>query len=212
MPRDLDELRAIYEDFLRWFDNHNEEVIGGYAGGGMDRVQFKWLQQEIDANRDKICLIFSHHGPHSFLQMGDNVSGDQFKALLRRYENVAAHISGHTHNNYIYAEKGSEGGYWHIATCALIEYPQEWRRITLRDNGDGTGSLICEMHSHEHKEALRLSVIDPFMLQIVGVLGLAPAVRVAQALHLTGEAPLLAAARINDNHFAGRLGVLVDEG
>ncbi len=161
-PRDLDELRAIYEDFLKWFDNHNEEVIGGYASGGMDQVQFRWLQQEIEANRDKICLVFSHHGPHSFLQMGDNISGDQFKTLLRSYDNVAAHISGHTHNNYIYPEKGSEGGYWHIATCALIEYPQEWRRITVRDNGDGTGSLICQMLSHDQDEALRLSVIDPF--------------------------------------------------
>lgn len=131
------------------------------AKGVLDQRQFDWMKQDIEANAGKLCIIFAHHpAPAYFGEWDDNqsaVSAQEFMDTLLGYPNVIATVDGHTHYNHIEAVKKAEGagGYWDINTCSVIEWPQEWRRITVRDNGDGTGSIICHMVQNTCAECLK---------------------------------------------------------
>jgi 3',5'-cyclic AMP phosphodiesterase CpdA len=122
--------------------------------GMLSQAQFGWMQDEIRNNAGKLCIIFAHHGPDSFVPLVTDqntkyVSAQKLKESLKTYANVIAFVSGHTHMNRIIAETTADGsGYWDINTCGVADWPQEWRRITVRDNGDGTGTIICRMHSY----------------------------------------------------------------
>jgi len=151
----------ILKLFTRWLETQTHEVIGGIAQGTLDRDQFAWMKQEIEENSNKLCLLFSHHGPNSFLSPIGNVTPNELKNTLCSYDNVIAHIFGHIHRNLITKEENAYGNYWSVSTCSIIEYPQEWRRISLWDNGDGTGLLSCRMFRHEYGESLNASMNDP---------------------------------------------------
>lgn len=142
---------------------------GDLSKGTLNRAQFEWMKSEIEDNPDKLCLIFSHHGPRSFRpfnefqrRFGKNIPPEEFRDILASYENVIAHINGHTHENHIEAvEDGNGSGYWDINTCSIIDWPQEWRRIAIWDNGDGTGIIKCRMLQHEDGECLDVAYNDP---------------------------------------------------
>ena len=151
----------ILKIFIRWLETQTHEVIGGIAEGTLDRDQFAWMKQEIEENSNKLCLIFSHHGPDSFLSPIGNVTPNELRNTLCSYDNVIAHIFGHNHHNLIIKEENAYGNYWSVSTCSIIEYPQEWRRISLWDNGDGTGLLSCRMFQHEYSDSLNVSMNDP---------------------------------------------------
>jgi|GEM_PF-737987 len=142
---------------------------GDLSKGTLNQAQFEWMKAEIEDNPAKFCLIFSHHGPRSFRpfnefqrRFGKNIPPEEFRETLASYENVIAHINGHTHENHIEAvEDGNGGGYWDINTCSIIDWPQEWRRIAIWDNGDGTGVIKCHMFQHEDSDCLRVAENDP---------------------------------------------------
>ena len=128
----------------------NDGMIGGLPQGTLDTAQADWLEQELTAHPDAICLIFSHHGPDSFMSPPGNLTGETFVQLLERHANVVAHIHGHTHENRIVKRhtlpsEGDVPGYWDITTASLAEYPMEWREITILAHEDGTGTLSCRM-------------------------------------------------------------------
>lgn len=122
--------------------------------GILSQDQFAWLQAEIKAHADQLCIIFGHHGPDSFSTFVTDknmyyVSANKLKESLKTFDNVIAFVSGHTHMNRITTVTTADGrGYWDITTCGVADWPQEWRRITVKDNGDGTGTLTCSMHSY----------------------------------------------------------------
>ncbi len=135
--------------------------------GALDMTQFDWMKDEIEANDDKLCVIFSHHSPKEFHPLAGIapqpifVSAEEFENTLGSYENVIAHINGHTHANRVIPIKTDNGGYWDINTCSIIEYPQEWRNIGIKDNSDGTGTISCAMVQHENTECIEIALTDP---------------------------------------------------
>ncbi len=134
------------------------------AGGVLDRTQYDWMVRDIEANRERLCVIFSHHNPvGSFADVMSQVSAVRLKKTLCSYENVIAHVNGHTHVNKIspVSYAGLPGGYWNINTSSIIEWPQEWRDITVKDNGDGTGTISCRMVRHGDAESLDVTGSDP---------------------------------------------------
>jgi len=155
-------LKELIDDFETFAKNaydlqdldfsFNDGIVGGLCEGTLDRVQHKWLKSEIEANQDKLCLIFSHHGPDSFLSPKGNVKPCELINTLQNYPNVIAHIHGHTHNNLIEPsfnvnrKAENNGGYWDITTSSLAEYPMEWRQIKISIKRDGTGVIKCRMH------------------------------------------------------------------
>ncbi|MDD5712546.1 MAG: metallophosphoesterase, partial [Smithellaceae bacterium] len=149
--------------------NYRREVIPGqkplmgaetFSGGLLDERQRDWMRRDIEAHPDKLCLVFSHH-PEPMIVLGslecdqdDDVTIDLTK-ILSSYPNVVAHINGHAHENHITPVANSTGGgYWIVNTCSVIEWPQEWRRITVRDNGNGTGTIVCRMVRHTNTSCL----------------------------------------------------------
>jgi 3',5'-cyclic AMP phosphodiesterase CpdA len=134
------------------------------AGGTLDRVQYDWMVSDIKANANRVCIIISHHSAlGSFDDRHSQISSAKLRKTLCSYENVIAHVNGHSHVNRISAVmyNGLPGGYWNINTSSVIEWPQEWRDITVRDNGDGTGTITCLMVQHTDTVSLDVAESDP---------------------------------------------------
>jgi 3',5'-cyclic AMP phosphodiesterase CpdA len=145
--------------------------------GVLHKDQFAWMKTEIEKNQDKLCILFAHHGPNAFSPfVKDNnknyISTQKLKNALMSYDNVIAFVDGHTHVNKIVAETAGNGkGYWDINTCGVADWPQEWRRITVRDNGDGTGTIVCTMHTYspEILTQEKYQMTDPVTKQLLPV-------------------------------------------
>lgn len=131
-----------------------------FASGVLDKIQLKWLINEIENNYDKLCIIFSHHPSKSWSNIVSEIKKDEFENLISLYENVIVHISGHTHENSITSIKKNDGGYWAITTSSIIDYPQEWRAFSIYDNGNGTGSIITQMLRHNNQDLYNLAMKD----------------------------------------------------
>lgn len=151
---------------------------GGYSEGSIGAAQFAWLEarlREVSSRyydssgnevrndvRDKLVVIFSHHGLRSLenpvaapdpLEPSSNdlprVLADQVEALLHRYPNVVAWVNGHTHENIIEPRRSpSGGGFWDIGTAAHIDWSCQSRLLEFVDNTDGTLSIFCTMVDH----------------------------------------------------------------
>jgi len=122
--------------------------------GMLSEAQFAWMEEEIRTHAGQLCVIFAHHGPDEFAPLVTDmntkyVSAGKLKESLKTFDNVIAMVDGHTHVNRIAAVTDDDGqGFWDITTCGVADWPQEWRRITVKDNGDGTGVLTCRMHTY----------------------------------------------------------------
>ena len=134
--------------------NYRPEIMLGQLGyreffseGFLNGRQFIWMKQDIEKNTNKLCLVFSHHpNPYMF-----SATKDQLEKTLSSYPNVIAHIAGHKHDNLIEEIKKSDGktAYWRIRTNAAFQSPHEWRRFTVIDDGDGTGTITIRMKAVE---------------------------------------------------------------
>jgi 3',5'-cyclic AMP phosphodiesterase CpdA len=120
------------------------------AVGVLDQRQFNWMKADIEKNTDKICLIFSHHSPKDDWEDNQSdISAQELMDALCSYENVIAHMTGHKHRNAIRPVTSASGGYWDINTTAVTKFPHEWRRITIKDNGDGKGIIYSRIFPAE---------------------------------------------------------------
>jgi 3',5'-cyclic AMP phosphodiesterase CpdA len=143
--------------------------------GVLHKSQFAWMQNDIAQNSNKLCILFAHHGPNalsSFVKDNNKkyISTTRLKDALKLYDNVIAFVDGHTHKNHIVAETTAEGkGYWDITTCGVADWPQEWRRITVKDNGDGTGTIVCKMNTYTQDILTqeKYQIKDPFTNQLL---------------------------------------------
>jgi 3',5'-cyclic AMP phosphodiesterase CpdA len=125
--------------------------------GVLDKRQFNWMIKEIENNFDKLCIIFSHHPSTSWINFESDIKSKEFEDTLCSYENVIAHVNGHTHTNTITPVKNGNGGYWVINTCSIIDFPQEWRKITIYNNGNGIGSIKTQMFRHNNQTIYQIA-------------------------------------------------------
>jgi metallophosphoesterase (TIGR03767 family) len=88
---------------------------------------------------DRAVILASHHG----LAMLDNdrVAPDadpprhlagQLTELLHRFPNVVLWLAGHEHRNAVTPVPGPAGGFWHVLTSGLCEWPCQSRLLELR--------------------------------------------------------------------------------
>lgn len=119
-----------------------------YEEGTLSWAQLAFLRNELElaAARDEIVVVASHHPSPALLpDRGSEVDGDEFRALLNEYPNVALHVAGHRHRNRV----TDQGGYLEIETCSTLDLPQEGRLIEIwRDDADGTLVISYETFSH----------------------------------------------------------------
>ena len=172
---------------------------GGYSEGSIGDLQFKWLSarltevssryldtngnQVTTRNKDKLIILFSHHGLRSlttqFVNPSPDVQNDfdtsdlprhmtdDVQALVQRFPNVIAWVNGHTHNNVITPRPGPAGGFWDIGTAAHVDWNTQSRLIEIVDNGDGTLSIFCTMF--DHAAPLSPSSRAPSVLQLASI-------------------------------------------
>jgi metallophosphoesterase (TIGR03767 family) len=156
---------------------------GGYSDGSIGAAQFAWLEQRLievsgayyDANgglvttqnRDRLVVLFSHHGLRSLnnplmdpdpdpLNASANdlprIMADQIEALVHRFPNVIAWVNGHTHNNVIEPRPDASGrtpGFWDIGTAAHVDWSSQTRIVEVAVRRDGGISMFCTMVDHD---------------------------------------------------------------
>lgn len=145
----------------------------GLESGNVDEAQFHWLEDQLEAasrsylgtdggpvenaaGTDRLIVVTTHHtissttnnGPRTGLEPGSRgelFDGEDLKQLLLRFPNVILQVSGHTHQNKIWAHQNEElgTGYWEVNTAAVADYPTQSRTIEIADNGDGTLSIFA---------------------------------------------------------------------
>ena len=147
----------------------------GIFEGSIDRRQLAWLEERLaevhvchaDASGrevpgggdERLVIITSHHPrtsmtndrevPAGYLDSGDRVLGEEVAAVLHRYPNVIAWVSGHIHRNYVRPLASSSGGFWEISTSSVMDWPCQARLLEVVDNADGTLSIFSTALDHE---------------------------------------------------------------
>jgi 3',5'-cyclic AMP phosphodiesterase CpdA len=106
------------------------------SNGYVDAKQFKWLESQLDNNKDSRIIIVQHH---PIIQPFDSSShkitnSEEYLSLIKRYNNVIAVLSGHYHSTKII----QLGNVVFVSTPALVQYPNAFRLITINDYKDKT--------------------------------------------------------------------------
>jgi 3',5'-cyclic AMP phosphodiesterase CpdA len=114
----------------------------GGSGGIVQRGQEAWLAAELARAHGRWVIVCSHQ------PLTSTAGAERLLALLDRDPRVLAAICGHTHRNSILPRASAAGGYWLIATCSLIDYPQQLRAIRVRDAVGGGCVLETWMIDH----------------------------------------------------------------
>jgi metallophosphoesterase (TIGR03767 family) len=112
--------------------------FGGWQGC-IDRQQFEWLSELLEASKDKYVVLSSHH-PLENLFNGYAPEGTsepalekEVRELLEKFPNIILWFSGHVHDHKIQECKNSDGShaFWEIRTGSHIDWPQQSRVIEI---------------------------------------------------------------------------------
>lgn len=114
----------------------------GGSGGLVHAQQAAGLEAALSSAGDRWVIVASHQPLES------SQGGERLLALLDGAPRAIAAISGHTHRNRITPRPSRAGGYWLIATCSLIDFPQQLRALRLIDHGTGAAALETWMIDH----------------------------------------------------------------
>lgn len=127
----------------------------GRSAGSIGQVQLSWLRRTLDAHRDELVVVFSHHTSTTMNATPPNpetpgqaqYDGRRLAAVLAMHPNVIAWVNGHTHTNTMTAHRGADARhhFWEINTASHVDFPQLARIIEVTDNRDGTLSLFTPM-------------------------------------------------------------------
>jgi 3',5'-cyclic AMP phosphodiesterase CpdA len=95
-------------------------------------------------------LLASHHASGSLTdggglggaQQADALTTEEWQGLLGEYDNVIAHLCGHSHVHRVTAIEPIGGhAYWEILTSAIADHPHQMRIFEIRDEDNGFLSL-----------------------------------------------------------------------
>lgn len=147
----------------------------GIFEGSIDRRQLAWLEESLaevhvrfsDAEGreaagggdERLVIVTSHHPrasmtndrevPPGAADAGGRVLGEEVAAVLHRFPNVIAWVSGHIHRNSIRPLASRSGGFWEISTSSVMDWPCQARLLEIVDNNDGTLSILSTSLDHE---------------------------------------------------------------
>jgi 3',5'-cyclic AMP phosphodiesterase CpdA len=157
------------------------DILGGYADGAIDPIQLAWIRSEIQANQDKLIILFSHHTVnHMFTSRAESqcapnlgclgdllvqagyATGQEMVKELAPHRNVIAWIGGHSHRNLIETKTVAQKGFWNVESSSLIDYPQESRVIELWQTADKAKVFLkFDNFDHDYQPSKALERTDP---------------------------------------------------
>ncbi|MFI1919268.1 hypothetical protein [Nocardia sp. NPDC020380] len=133
-----------------WLIERLVEVHSSYTGAEGETVR--------TGNPDRVVIVASHHG----LTMLDNSTtgsgaadepryhAADLMALLHRFENAVLWIAGHEHRNSVTPQVRAGGGFWHVITSGLCEWPCQSRSLEF---------LLPDTNSSDHL-VIRSTMLD----------------------------------------------------
>jgi 3',5'-cyclic AMP phosphodiesterase CpdA len=150
-----------------------DTVIPSLSGLGMIQDQIDWLEDQIEALRDKAVIVASHHPlyhltlvpplMYQYLRMRSHftpprsAARTQVQEIFARHNNVKAAICGHYHGVSVDQYKKLKGNgeaaddpfTTHILVPCTIEYPCGYRLLKIsRSGGQGTIEFITAYTRH----------------------------------------------------------------
>ncbi len=128
-----DRLRVIVLDLVR---------REGGSGGLVHPGQTARVAAALASAGDRWVVVVTHQ------PLASSQGGERVLALLDRSPRVIAALSGHTHRSRITPRASRAGGYWLIATCSLIDFPQQLRAVRLTEQSADSAALETWMIDH----------------------------------------------------------------
>jgi 3',5'-cyclic AMP phosphodiesterase CpdA len=92
-----------------------------------------------------LVIFASHHCSEAIMEGVSEIDRAEFRATLKKYPNLIAHLCGHGHRSRAWfwaAGPGEAHGYPELMQASAIDFPIAARVLELVDNGDGTLSLF----------------------------------------------------------------------
>ena len=126
---------------------------GSYQGS-VGSSQLEWVDAQLRSAVERPCVIVSHHGYVSL----DNTYGSprlgtpELEAVLHRYGNVVAWVSGHRHRHRVRAcpdPTGRTAGFWSITTGSMIDWPCQGRVIEIVADASGCVGVVSTIVDHD---------------------------------------------------------------
>lgn len=107
----------------------NPEVDLGTANGLLSDDQLKFLDDELNANQDKIVVVALHHPPLQPFAADEHAlqNADKMNDILVKYKNPIVVLSGHYHA----AKIRQIGNIIYVSTPSMVTYPMAFRHIKI---------------------------------------------------------------------------------
>lgn len=135
------------------------------ANGELSDEQLKFLDNELNQNKDKVILIALHHPSVQPFVSNDHelINASQFNEILLKYKNPIIVVSGHYHA----AKIRVMGNLTFVSTPAMVTYPMAFRHIKITNFKDRVKYEFAAIPTRldEIQEKNRQSVISYSILQ-----------------------------------------------
>lgn len=118
---------------------------GKTSNGELPEEQMLFLDKELEANQDKVVLIFQHHPVIEPFKSDDHklINSEQYLQLLKKYEKTPiAVFAGHYHS----ARIERKGNVIFVASPSLVTYPNAYRTVNITNYND---RVIFDFDFHE---------------------------------------------------------------
>jgi len=141
-------------------------TVDGKPHGLASVAGLKWLENELDENRQKkLIMVFTHqllmpttakdNGPEWGVWMVRNC--DKVRSILERYPNVRLVVSGHHHASKV----TTAGRITYVSDPAIVTYPCSFRSFSVTTDGIHLKNIALEDNAIVNR-ALELLVSDPY--------------------------------------------------
>ena len=106
------------------------------SNGVISQGQLEFLESELEANKDKVVLIFAHHPVVEPFQSETHkiTNSEEIITVLQKYKNPIAYFSGHYHTTKI----TKIDNLIFVSTPSLVTYPNAYRIVNITDYKDRT--------------------------------------------------------------------------
>jgi metallophosphoesterase (TIGR03767 family) len=128
---------------------------GGWDGS-IDEQQFAWLERVLSENPHERILVLSHHpvsrliNDYAPLGKAKRVLAQPVIEALTAHGGVVLWLAGHRHTHAIeQVGELTEGGFWHVETSSLLDWPQQFRTIEVVEAEAGEIQIACTVYDHQ---------------------------------------------------------------